>query len=90
MITYKTRESQNPEAKPYQSHKLTSCDTQTGHEVISNGPDSCFPLQRCPDCLDEAIDGDADDEDDIQPVNVLVPVLSRDGALGDVRFLRIV
>lgn len=68
----------------------TSCDTETCHEVIGNCPSSSLPLKRSPIRGNEAIDGNTDNECDVEPVDVLVPVGLGDGLLGDVRFLRIV
>ena len=70
--------------------RLTGCDTKTSHEIICHGPDRRLPLQRHPPSLDQTIDRYANDECDVQPVNMLVPVGLGDGGLSDVWFLGIV
>lgn len=44
-------------------------------------------MQRCPDGPEEAQDWDNDDEEDIQPVEMLIPILPRDWQLTDMRRL---
>jgi hypothetical protein len=70
--------------------ELTSCDTETSHEVVGNCPDGRLQLKRCPVCCDEAVDWKANDESDVQPVDMFVPVGLRNWLLGDVRLLGIV
>ncbi len=70
--------------------KLTSCDTETSHEVVGNCPDGRLQLERCPVCRDEAVDRKANDQSDVQPVDMFVPVGLRNWLLGDVRLLGIV
>ena len=74
----------------WHEHQLTSCDTETSHEIIGNRPDGRLQLERCPVGRDEAVDWKANNECDIEPVDVLVPVGLRNGLLGDVRLLWIV
>jgi len=69
---------------------ITSCDSQTSHEIIRNRPGCSLPMQWCPVCGNETVDRQANDEGDIEPVDVLEPVGFRDGLFGDVRFLGIV
>jgi hypothetical protein len=69
---------------------LTSCNTEASHEIVRNCPDGCLQLERCPVGCDETVDWKANNEGDIQPVDVLVPVGLRNGLLGDVRLLGIV
>lgn len=68
----------------------TSCDPETRHEVIGHGPDERLPLQRSPVCGDQTVDGNAHDEGDVEPVDVLVPICLGDGLFGDVRLLGVV
>jgi len=68
---------------------VTSCDTQTGHKVVEDGPDGSLPLERRIVGLDHSVDGNENDEDDIEPVDVLVPVRPSHGHLGDVRLLAV-
>ena len=70
--------------------ELTSCNTKTSHEVISDGPDGSFPLERRPVRRNESIDRNSNDESNVEPVDVFVPVRLGDGLLSDVRFLRVV
>ena len=67
---------------------LTCCDTQTGEEVVDDGPDGGLELQRDPEGLDAAVHGDTDDEGDVQPVDMLIPVLTGDGGISDMDLLR--
>ena len=63
---------------------VASCDPESGHEVVGNRPDSGLPVQRGPECLDTSQERDAHDQEDIQPVDMFVPVLPRYRSLGDV------
>lgn len=65
--------------------KLTSCDTETGVEVVDDSKQGRLPLQLHPVCGDEADHGHNDDEGGVEPVDVLVPVAPGDGLVGDVR-----
>lgn len=69
---------------------VASCDTETSAEVVDDSEERRLPLQRCPEGVDEASNWNADNKHHVQPVDVLVPVLSRHGSLGDVRLLRVV
>jgi hypothetical protein len=69
---------------------VTGSDTETSGEVEGDGPDGGLQVERSPVCGDETTHGNADDENDIEPVHVLVPVLLCHGSLGDVRLLRVV
>ena len=69
---------------------VTCRDTKAGGEVVGYCPKRCLELERNPDSLNEAIHRDADNESDIKPVDMFVPVLFCDGSLGDVRLLGIV
>ncbi len=69
---------------------VASCDTQTSGEVVCNGPNGGLDLERYPEGLDAAVDGNANDESDIKPVDVLIPVRSGHWDLGDVRLLGVI
>ena len=69
---------------------LTSCDTETGHEIVCYSPDGSLQVERSPVCCDETIDRNSHDQGDVQPVDVLVPVRLGNWLLGDVRFLGVV
>lgn len=68
----------------------TGRDTEPGHEIVDHRPDGGLPLQWRPESHDAAKERDAGDEDDIQPVDVLVPVGLGQGRLGDVRLRDII
>lgn len=65
----------------------TSCDSETGEVVVDDGPDGGLELQGHPDGLDASVQRDSDDEEDIEPVDMLVPVLARHGRIGDMDLL---
>lgn len=69
---------------------VTGCDTETGHEIVRDRPYCGLPGEWCPVRLNETSERHADDEDDVQPVDVLVPVRRGDGLLGDVTLRGIV
>lgn len=68
----------------------TSGDSQARHEVVQHGKGGSLPPQRGEECLNASVERNADDEGDIQPVDVFVPVGSGQWRLGDVRLGRIV
>lgn len=69
---------------------VTCGDTETGHEVVGNGPDGSLELKWRPKSLNATIQRNADDEIDIQPVDMLIPVRLIDGGIGDVRLLGVI
>ena len=69
---------------------ISSCNAQAGSEVVGHSPDGGLPFEWCPEGGNDATDGDADNENDIEPVDVLVPVLLCHGGLSDVRLLGVV
>ena len=69
---------------------VSSCDTKTGCKVVGNGPQSGLQIQRSPDGLNTAIEWYANNEGDVEPVDVLVPVRLGDWCFSDVHLLRIV
>src|SRR5271154_5525390 len=89
MITWRDV-SHEPNKSSFGGRQRTSCDTKAGHEVICDRPDSGFPSQWRPICCDEPIEGNKNNESDIEPVDMLVPIRSGDRLIGDVRLLRIV
>ena len=70
--------------------QLTGGDTKACHEVVDNGKQGCSPLQLDPKGLDTAIQRDSDNQCDVEPIHMLVPIWLCYGAIGDVRFSRIV
>lgn len=52
----------------------TCCDPEPCAVVVDDGPDGGLELQRRPEGLDCPVQRDTDDEDDVQPVDMLVPV----------------
>lgn len=69
---------------------VTSCDTKTSRKVIGNSPDGSLQLEGSPVCGNQAIDRKSDNQGDVQPVDVLVPVGLGDGFFGDVWLLGVV
>jgi hypothetical protein len=66
------------------------CNTEAGGEVVGNSPDGGLELERDPPGLHAAVEGDADDEGDVEPVDVLVPVRTGHGGFCDMWLLRVV
>ena len=64
--------------------KHTSSDAETGHEVVGKGPDGGLPVQRSPVGHDHTVDWNTDNESDVKPVNVLIPVRGSHWKLSDV------
>jgi hypothetical protein len=79
-----------PPAKESSDEELTSCDAQTGHEVVYDSPDSRLPLERGPEGSNDAVQGHKEDERDIDPVDMLVPIVDGHGLFSDVRFRGII
>jgi hypothetical protein len=69
---------------------IASCDTETSHEVICYSPDGGLELERSPIGSNEAVDGNSNNQGDVEPIDMFVPIRLGDGLLGDVRFLGIV
>ena len=69
---------------------VASGDTEASGEVEGDGPDGSLEVERCPVGSNETAHGNANDEDDIEPVDVLVPVLLCHRSLSDVRLLGVV
>lgn len=69
---------------------ITCGDTQTSHKVIGNSPHGGLEVEGCPVRLDAAIDRHADDEGDVQPMHVLVPICPGDWSVGNVRLLWVI
>ena len=59
-------------------------DSQTSSEVVGNGPNGGLEIERSPGRVDQTNDWNTDDESDVEPVDVLVPVLACDWGVGDV------
>ena len=69
---------------------IASRNTEAGHVVVDNGEKSRLPIQRSPYGSDQTEHGYADNEGDIQPVDVLVPVRSCQLGVCNVRFLWVI
>lgn len=69
---------------------VAGSDTKTGREIVGNGPDGGRKTERRPVGSDEASNRNTDNEGDVEPVDVLVPILSRDREISDVRLARVV
>lgn len=67
--------------------ELTSSDSDASHIIIGNGPDGSLELERDPAGLDQAIERNEEDEGDVKPVDMFVPVRQIDRCVRDVRFL---
>lgn len=71
----------------FNSELLTSCDSQSSEEVVDHCPNGGLQLQRHEESLDTSGDGNADDEGDVEPVDMLVPVLASHLGIGNVHLL---
>lgn len=69
---------------------VSSGDAQTSGKVVGNSPDGSFELQGSPVGRNTSSQWDADNEVDIQPVDVFVPVRSGHWCLCDVNFLGVI
>ena len=65
----------------------TSGNTQAGIEVVENGEERSVGVQGHEIGPDEAIEGNDDDKEGVQPVDVLEPVGPSEGLVADVRRL---
>ena len=63
---------------------VTSSDAETSEEVVENSEDGGLGVERNPVRRNQTREGNEDDEGRIEPVHVLVPVLGRDGLVGDI------
>lgn len=67
--------------------QLTGRDAQSSEEVVDDSPDGCLQLQRHPEGLYAAVDRNAEDKEDIEPVDMLVPVAPGHLGVGNVHLL---
>ena len=65
-------------------------DTEASGEVVQYSPEGRLPFEWCPQRSNASDDRNADDEEDIEPIDVLVPVLPRHWRLRDVWLLRVI
>lgn len=69
---------------------VAGCDTKASHEVVCKCPYGCLEMERRPVRCNHPVDWKTNNEGNIEPVDVLVPIGLGDGRLGDVRLLWIV
>jgi len=69
---------------------VASSDAETGCEVVRNGPNGGCEPERSPEGGNAASHRNADDERDIEPIDVLVPISAVHRGIGDVRFVWVV
>ena len=53
---------------------VASSDSKPRGEVVSNAPYGGLPIQRRPESSDAANQRDANDQVDVEPIDMLVPV----------------
>lgn len=70
--------------------QLLSFPYQSSSEVVQHRENGGLQVQWRPESLNATSNWDADNEDDIEPVDVLVPVLLGHGRLGDVWLLGVI
>lgn len=68
---------------------VSRSDSETGCEVVGDGPDGGRQTERSPPSSDKTDHRDADNQGDVEPVDVLVPILLGHGHVGDVRPKRV-
>lgn len=69
---------------------VAGSDAETGPVVVENRPKERLQSQRSPEGGDTAHERDATNEENVEPVDVLVPVLAGHGIVGDVLLVRVV
>ena len=69
---------------------ISSCDAQTGCKVIENGKDCGLEQEWRPQGLYAAIERNANDQGDIEPINVFVPICFGHGRFCDVWLLGVI
>lgn len=70
--------------------QLTRGHAETAHEIIDDGKHGRLPLEMDPPGLDEAIQRNTDDQNDVEPIDMFVPVGLGHGDLGNVLFLGVI
>ena len=68
----------------------TSGDSKPGSEIVCNSEQGRPPLHGRPNSLNAAIERNADDESDIEPIDVLMPIGLGDRRVGDMGLLGVV
>lgn len=68
----------------------TSSDSKSSSEIVCNSEQSRLPLDRRPDSLNATIERNADNESDIEPIDVLVPIGLSNRRVSDMGFLGVV
>ena len=69
---------------------IASCDTKTGHEVVDDSKQRRLPFHWCEERTNDTDDRYVDDESDVEPVDMFVPILLGHGSVCDVWFSRII
>jgi len=69
---------------------VSSSDSETSVEVVEDSPCCSLPHERRPDCSDETHHWYTEDEKDIQPVDVFVPIVSRQRGVCNVWLLGVI
>lgn len=69
---------------------VASGNTKSSREVVCNCPDGSVQSKRCPDSLNAAIYRNANDEGNVEPVNVFIPVRLGHRQLSDMYLLGII
>lgn len=63
---------------------VACCDTETGREVVGNCPNGSLCVERSPESCNASCERNADNQCDVEPIDVLVPVFPGHGRVGDV------
>lgn len=69
---------------------VSGSDAQSSGEIIEDCKESGFELQWHPESLDAAVQRNADNEGNVEPVDVFVPVRPGHRCLCDMWLLRII
>ena len=68
----------------------TCSDAECSGKVVYHGPNRGLELESHPECLDAAVQRNADDQRHIKPVNMLMPVRPGHRSVCDVCLLEVI
>lgn len=69
---------------------VTSGDSKTGKVVVEDGKGESLPVEGCPQGSNQTHDRNADNEGNIEPIDMLVPIGPRHFGVCDVWFFWVI